>query len=60
MIHMNGNFMVWFVFFSKYALQLRIDRMPGALLAYHDTADVLSAEYISLSEIQFCVVGNDC
>lgn len=43
--------------FLKYALQLRIGRMSGALVAYHNTREVLGIEYIRLSEIENYVFG---
>lgn len=43
--------------FLKYALQLRIGRMSGALVAYHNTSEILGLEYISLKEIQSYVFG---
>lgn len=44
--------------FLKYALQLRIGRMSGALVAYHNTTEVLGLEYISLKEIESYVFGS--
>ncbi|CAN8073766.1 unnamed protein product [Agarophyton chilense] len=44
--------------FLKYALQLRIGRMSGALVAYHNTTELLGLEYISLKEIESYVFGN--
>lgn len=45
--------------FLKYALQLRIGRMSGALVAYHNTKEVLGLEYISLKEIQSYIFGSE-
>lgn len=44
--------------FLKYALQLRIGRMGGAFVAYHNTTEVLGMEYISLAEMESYVFGN--
>lgn len=44
--------------FLKYALQLRIGRMNGALVAYHNTTQVLGFEYVQLKEIEAYVFGN--
>lgn len=44
--------------FIKYALQLRIGRMDGALVAYHNTTELLALEYISLKEIESYVYGS--
>eukprot|EP00177_Eucheuma_denticulatum_P006546 GFKZ01011917.1.p1 GENE.GFKZ01011917.1~~GFKZ01011917.1.p1 ORF type:complete len:618 (-),score=64.47 GFKZ01011917.1:248-2101(-) len=45
--------------FLKYALQLRIGRMSGALVAYHNTTEILGLEYISLREIHSYVFGEE-
>lgn len=45
--------------FLKYAFQLRIGRMAGALVAYHNTTEVLGLEYIPLAEIHSYVFGGD-
>lgn len=45
--------------FLKYALQLRIGRMDGALVAYHNTAELLGLEYIPLREIYSYVFGGE-
>lgn len=45
--------------FLKYALQLRIGRMAGALVAYHNTTEVQGIEYISLREIESYTFGNE-
>lgn len=44
--------------FLKYALQLRIGRMAGALVAYHNTSEVLGLEYVRLSEMESYVFGD--
>lgn len=43
--------------FIKYALQLRIGRMGGALIAYHNTSELLGFEYVPLEEIEAYVYG---
>ncbi len=43
--------------FIKYALQLRIGRMSGALIAYHNTAEMLGLEFVTLKEIEAYVFG---
>lgn len=43
--------------FIKYALQLRIGRMSGALIAYHNTAEMLGLEFVDLREIEMYVFG---
>lgn len=43
--------------FLKYAFQLRIGRMAGALVAYHNTTEVLGLEYIKLSEMESYIFG---
>lgn len=45
--------------FLKYALQLRIGRMSGALVAYHNTSEILGLEYIPLKEIHSYVFGGE-
>lgn len=45
--------------FLKYAFQLRIGRMAGALVAYHNTTEVLGLEYIPLAEIHSYVFGGE-
>lgn len=45
--------------FLKYALQLRIGRMAGALVAYHNTTELLGLEYISLKEIESYIFGSE-
>lgn len=44
--------------FLKYALQLRIGRMNGALVTYHNTTQVLGFEYVQLEEIEAYVFGD--
>lgn len=44
--------------FIKYALQLRIGRMDGALVAYHNTTELLALEYVRLREIESYVFGS--
>lgn len=45
--------------FLKYALQLRIGRMSGALVAYHNTSEILGLEYISLKEMHSYIFGGE-
>lgn len=45
--------------FLKYAFQLRIGRMAGALVAYHNTTEVLGLEYLPLSEIHSYLFGGE-
>ncbi|CDF39338.1 unnamed protein product [Chondrus crispus] len=45
--------------FLKYALQLRIGRMSGALVAYHNTSEILGLEYLPLKEINSYVFGSE-
>eukprot|EP00170_Pyropia_yezoensis_P009395 contig_41392_g9430 len=42
----------------KYALQLRIGRMDGALVAYHNTGSLLAFEYVRRSEMDAYVFGS--
>jgi hypothetical protein len=44
--------------FLKYALQLRIGRMSGAFVAYHNTARMLGFEFVPLEEIEAYVFGS--
>lgn len=45
--------------FLKYALQLRIGRMSGAFVTYHNTSRVLGFEFLSLSEMEAYIFGNE-
>lgn len=45
--------------FLKYALQLRIGRMAGAFVAYHNTSEILGLEYIPLEEIHSYIFGGE-
>lgn len=44
--------------FLKYAFQLRIGRMDGALVAYHNTKEIFGFEYISTREIEDKIFGS--
>jgi Mitochondrial protein Pet127 len=44
--------------FLKYALQLRIGRMSGAFVAYHNTSKMLGFEFVTLEEIEAYVFGS--
>lgn len=44
--------------FLKYALQLRIGRMSGAFVTYHNTNEVLGFEFLSLDEMEAYIFGN--
>jgi hypothetical protein len=44
--------------FLKYSLQLRIGRMSGAFVTYHNTSSVLGFEYLSLSEMEAYAFGS--
>eukprot|EP00173_Palmaria_palmata_P005350 Plantae.Rhodophyta-Palmaria_palmata.ctg9326.p1 GENE.Plantae.Rhodophyta-Palmaria_palmata.ctg9326~~Plantae.Rhodophyta-Palmaria_palmata.ctg9326.p1 ORF type:complete len:443 (-),score=88.08 Plantae.Rhodophyta-Palmaria_palmata.ctg9326:1279-2514(-) len=43
--------------FLKYALQLRIGRMSGAFVTYHNTSAVMGFEFLSLREMEAYVFG---
>jgi hypothetical protein len=43
--------------FLKYALQVRIGRMSGAFVTYHNTARVLGFEFVPLAEMEAYVFG---
>lgn len=45
--------------FLKYALQLRIGRMSGAFVTYHNTSRVLGFEFLPLSEMEAYVFGSE-
>jgi hypothetical protein len=45
--------------FLKYAFQLKIGRMDGAFLAYHNTKELFGFEYIKTSEIMNRVFGSE-
>lgn len=44
--------------FLKYALQLRLGRMAGAFVAYHNTSQLLGFEYVPLDEIEAYTFGS--
>eukprot|EP00163_Fabomonas_tropica_P017342 TRINITY_DN3084_c0_g3_i1.p1 TRINITY_DN3084_c0_g3~~TRINITY_DN3084_c0_g3_i1.p1 ORF type:complete len:724 (+),score=134.55 TRINITY_DN3084_c0_g3_i1:61-2232(+) len=41
-----------------FSFQVRIGRMAGAFVAYHNTAEIFGFEYISLQEMDRCVFGS--
>lgn len=45
--------------FLKYAFQLKIGRMDGAFLAYHNTKEIFGYEYIKSKEIMNRVFGSE-
>ena len=45
--------------FLKYSFQLRIGRMDGAFLAYHNTKEIFGFEYIKTSEIMNRIFGSE-
>jgi len=45
--------------FLKYSFQLKIGRMDGAFLAYHNTKELFGFEYIKSTEIMNRVFGSD-
>ncbi|CAG9327408.1 unnamed protein product [Blepharisma stoltei] len=42
----------------KYLFQIKLGRMDGALIAYHNTKEIFGFEYISVSELEKRVFGN--
>lgn len=44
--------------FLKYSFQVRLGRMDGIMVAYHNTDEIFGFQYIPLSEIDICVFGN--
>lgn len=45
--------------FLKYAFQLKIGRMDGAFMAYHNTQEIFGFEYIKTKEIMERVFGSE-
>lgn len=45
--------------FLKYAFQLKIGRMDGAFMAYHNTKEIFGFEYIKTNEIMQRVFGSE-
>lgn len=45
--------------FLKYSLQVRMGRMDGVFVAFHNTERVFGFQYISLSEMDFALHGQD-
>lgn len=44
--------------FIKYAFQLKIGRMDGAFIVYHNTEDIYGYEYVKFNEIVMRLFGN--
>ncbi|KAF0852766.1 mitochondrial mRNA-processing protein PET127 [Andalucia godoyi] len=44
--------------FLKYSFQVRIGRMHGVFITYHNTDEVFGFEYVTLPEIDSCVFGS--
>lgn len=44
--------------FLKYAFQLRIGRMDGAFIAYHNTKEIFGFEYVKTTEIERRIFGS--
>jgi len=44
--------------FLKYAFQLKVGRMDGAFLAYHNTKQIFGFEYIKTTEIEKRIFGS--
>lgn len=44
--------------FLKYSLQLRIGRMHGAFVTYHNTAEIFGFQYLALSTIDKMIFGS--
>ena len=44
--------------FIKYALQVKIGKMDGAFIAYHNTEKIYGYEYVNLKEMAMRVFGN--
>ncbi|KAK9457964.1 mitochondrial protein Pet127-domain-containing protein [Dipodascopsis uninucleata] len=43
--------------FLKYSMQVRIGRMDGIFVAYHNIARIFGFQYIPLEEMDFCIHG---
>ena len=44
--------------FLKFSLQVRIGKMDGIMVGFHNTEEIFGFQYIPLSEMDFCVFGN--
>lgn len=44
--------------FLKYSMQVRIGKMDGIFVAYHNTEKIFGFQYISLDEMDHCVHGS--
>lgn len=45
--------------FLKYCFQLKIGRMDGAFIAYHNTKEIFGFEYVKTKEIERRIFGNE-
>ncbi len=45
--------------FLKYSLQVRMGRMDGIFVAYHNTERIFGFQYISLEEMDYAIHGTD-
>ncbi|KAI1002775.1 hypothetical protein K3495_g5428 [Podosphaera aphanis] len=45
--------------FLKYSMQVRMGRMDGIFVAFHNTARIFGFQYISLEEMDFAIHGTD-
>ena len=45
--------------FLKYSFQLKIGRMDGAFIAYHNTQDIFGFEYVKTKEIERRIFGTE-
>lgn len=45
--------------FLKYCFQLKIGRMDGAFIAYHNTREIFGFEYVKTKEIERRIFGNE-
>ena len=46
--------------FLKYALQLRLRRVSGAIVAYPNTSEILRLEYLPLKDVFWTGVRHTC
>lgn len=44
--------------FLKFSMQVRIGKMDGIMVGFHNTREIFGFQYIPLSEMDFCVFGN--
>ncbi|RDW70110.1 hypothetical protein BP5796_08507 [Coleophoma crateriformis] len=45
--------------FLKYSLQVRMGRMDGIFVAYHNTERIFGFQYVSLSEMDYAIHGSE-